>query len=58
MLLLKPPTFELGKSGHRVVAQEVILQACGNRQGHIGEIVSRMPDPLAVPAAQEAAASG
>jgi hypothetical protein len=57
-LLLKPPTLELGKSGHLVVEPEVILHDNENRQENIKEIVSRMPDPFAVPATQEAAASG
>ncbi|HSB71038.1 MAG TPA: hypothetical protein VLT62_17050 [Candidatus Methylomirabilis sp.] len=55
-LLLKAPTFKLGESGRLVVEPEGILRACEDRRGHIKEIVSRMLDPLAVPATEEAAA--
>jgi len=56
--LLKPQTLQLGKSSHLVVEPEVILHDSKNRQGNIKGIVSRMPDPFAVPTTQEAAASG
>jgi hypothetical protein len=55
-LLLKAPTFTLGDSGQLVIKPEGILHACEDRRRHIKEILSRILDPLAVPATEEAAA--
>jgi hypothetical protein len=54
-LLLKAPKFELSDSGRLAVVPAGIQAACENRRGHIKEIVSRMLDPLAIPATEQAA---
>src|SRR6266702_3175470 len=54
-LLLKAQTFDLDHSGELVI-DKGILRACESRREHIREITSRLLDPLAVSATEEAAA--
>jgi hypothetical protein len=54
-LLVRAPTFELGRSGEVLIQPEGVLKACESRRGKIKEVVSRVLDPMAVPTTDESA---